>query len=79
MAKLWLVVLTNPVEGREDEYNEWYSGRHLEDVLAVDCNGCNFAVELVGAEIFLNECFFAAIRDPDQRSGNSRSADQGDK
>lgn len=36
MAKLWLVVLTNPVEGREDEYNEWYTGRHLEDVLAVE-------------------------------------------
>ena len=36
MAKLWLVVLTNPVEGREDEYNEWYSDRHLEDVLAVE-------------------------------------------
>jgi hypothetical protein len=36
VAKLWLVVLTNPVEGREDEYNDWYTGRHLEDVLAVE-------------------------------------------
>jgi hypothetical protein len=36
VAKLWLVVLTDPVEGREDEYNEWYTGRHLEDVLAVE-------------------------------------------
>ena len=33
---LILVVFTNPVEGREDEYNEWYSGRHLDDVLAVE-------------------------------------------
>ena len=32
---LRLIVLTNPVEGREDEYNDWYSGRHLDDVLAV--------------------------------------------
>lgn len=31
-----LVVMTNPVEGREDEYNEWYSGQHLADVLAVE-------------------------------------------
>jgi hypothetical protein len=33
---LLLLVFTNPVEGREDEYNEWYSGRHLDDVLAVE-------------------------------------------
>lgn len=36
MASLRLVVLTNPVAGREDDYNEWYSGRHLDDVLAVE-------------------------------------------
>ncbi len=34
MGTSWLVVFTNPVEGREDEYNEWYTGRHLDDVLA---------------------------------------------
>ena len=31
-----LVVMTNPVEGREDEYNEWYTHQHLADVLAVE-------------------------------------------
>lgn len=36
MASLRLIVLTNPVEGHEDEYNDWYSDRHLEDVLAVE-------------------------------------------
>jgi hypothetical protein len=36
MASLRLIVLTNPVEGQEDEYNDWYSGRHLNDVLAVE-------------------------------------------
>lgn len=36
MSKLWLVVLTNPVEGQEDEYNQWYTHRHLDDVLAVE-------------------------------------------
>jgi hypothetical protein len=35
VASLRLIVLTNPVEGREDEYNDWYSDRHLDDVLAV--------------------------------------------
>jgi hypothetical protein len=29
------VVLTNAVEGREDEYNDWYTNRHLPDVLAI--------------------------------------------
>ncbi len=29
------VVLSNPVPGREDEYNDWYTGRHLADVMAV--------------------------------------------
>ncbi len=28
-----LLVLSNPVEGREDEYNEWYSGRHIRETL----------------------------------------------
>lgn len=36
MATTLLVVLTNPVEGREDEYNDWYTKQHLDDVLAVE-------------------------------------------
>ena len=35
MAHYQLVAFTNPVAGREDEYNAWYDGRHLPDVLAV--------------------------------------------
>jgi len=31
----YYVVQTNPVEGREDEYNDWYNSRHIPDVLAV--------------------------------------------
>lgn len=30
-----LLILTNPVEGRDDEFNEWYDGAHLKDVLQV--------------------------------------------
>jgi hypothetical protein len=29
------LVFSDPVPGREDEYNAWYQGAHLEDVLAV--------------------------------------------
>lgn len=35
MARYTLVVYTNPVEGREEEFNTWYDGRHLGDVLKV--------------------------------------------
>jgi hypothetical protein len=35
MAKHVLVVFTNPVEGRDDEYNKWYDEVHLADVLDV--------------------------------------------
>lgn len=35
MAHYAYVVLSNPVAGREDEYNDWYSNRHLADVTAV--------------------------------------------
>jgi hypothetical protein len=36
VAHYEVVVLSNPVEGREDEYNRWYDEQHLKDVLAVD-------------------------------------------
>lgn len=35
MQRYKLVVLSNPVEGREDEYNEWYSTTHTRDMLAI--------------------------------------------
>lgn len=35
MATSVFVVHTNPVEGREDEYNTWYTERHLKDVVAI--------------------------------------------
>jgi len=30
-----LVALTNPVEGREKEYNDWYDNTHLVDVAKI--------------------------------------------
>ena len=35
MAKYTFVVLTNPVAGKEAEFNEWYNGQHVPDVLNV--------------------------------------------
>jgi len=35
VARYLLVVNSNPVQGREQEYNEWYSHRHIADLLAL--------------------------------------------
>jgi hypothetical protein len=35
MARYLLVVNSNPAPGREQEYNEWYSNRHLADLRAL--------------------------------------------
>ncbi len=31
----YLLVFSNPVTGKEDEYNKWYDGRHLADVTSI--------------------------------------------
>ena len=36
MARYTFVVMTNAIEGREDEFNDWYSNRHLPDILATE-------------------------------------------
>jgi hypothetical protein len=36
MKKCLLLVLTNAVEGRELEFNEWYTSRHVRDILAIN-------------------------------------------
>jgi len=38
MTKHVLIALTNPVEGREQEFNEWYDNQHVPDFLALP--GC---------------------------------------
>jgi len=30
-----MMVMTNAVDGRDDEYNDWYDNQHLADVLKV--------------------------------------------
>lgn len=35
MTNSVLIVHTNPVPDREDEYNDWYDHQHLADVLAL--------------------------------------------
>jgi hypothetical protein len=36
MTRPTFVVFTNPTEGREDEFNNWYDNTHLSDVLKVE-------------------------------------------
>lgn len=35
MARHILLAFSNPLEGREEEFNAWYNERHLDDVLKV--------------------------------------------
>ena len=35
MAKYMMVVQSEAKDGRDDEYNHWYDGQHLADVLAI--------------------------------------------
>lgn len=42
MAEYTMIVLTNPVEGKEEEYNRWYDEQHAPDVCAVPgFTGCD--------------------------------------
>lgn len=36
MPKRLLLVFSNPVDQREEEYNEWYTHHHLDEILAID-------------------------------------------
>lgn len=35
MASCMLVVLSDAKDGREDAFNDWYNGRHLDDIVAM--------------------------------------------
>lgn len=35
MARYKLVAFSNPVEGQDEQFNEWYDGRHMPDVMAI--------------------------------------------
>ena len=35
MSDAIYIVQTNPLEGREDEYNDWYTNQHLQDIVAL--------------------------------------------
>ncbi len=37
MKSYTFVVLTQPVEGREDDYNAWYNDIHLPDLVKMPC------------------------------------------
>lgn len=36
MKNYKLVVMSRPVAGKEDQYNDWYQNRHLHDITDVD-------------------------------------------
>lgn len=51
MPKYTFVVLTNPVAGKEEEYNKWYNGQHIPDVLNVPGFVCAQRFHLADAQM----------------------------
>lgn len=35
MRRFKMLVFSEPFEGRDEEFNEWYTGRHLDDICAL--------------------------------------------
>ena len=38
MPKHIALVLTNSLEGQEDEFNRWYTDRHIDEILSLDAH-----------------------------------------
>ena len=51
MGHYTLVVMSNPVEGGDAEYNDWYSRQHLHDVLRVPGFASAERFKMVGAPL----------------------------
>lgn len=58
MSRCVSIALTNPVEGKEQEFNEWYDNQHVPDVLALP--GCVSAqrFKLTGVQMPNRPCPF---------------------
>ena len=51
MARYTFLVLTNPVEGREDSFNDWYTNTHIKDVVNVPGIVAAQRFKLAGAQL----------------------------
>lgn len=36
MRRFKMLVFSEPFDGKDDAFNDWYTGRHLEDICALD-------------------------------------------
>ena len=34
--KTYFIVMSNPIKGKENEYNEWYSNTHLQEIVKIN-------------------------------------------
>lgn len=63
MRRFKMLVFSEPFEGRDDEFNEWYTGRHLDDLVALQgfTTAQRFALHSVSMGTTLNR--YLAIYD----------------
>ena len=63
MRRFKMLVFSEPFEGREDEFNAWYTGRHLDDICALQgfTAAQRFSIQSVSMGTALNK--YLAIYD----------------
>lgn len=63
MRRFKMLVFSEPFAGREDEFNAWYTGRHLDDICALEgfTSAQRFVVHSVSMGTSLNK--YLAIYD----------------
>jgi hypothetical protein len=49
-TRSYLIALTNPLPGKEAEFNDWYTNVHLKEVVAVDGFICGRRFKLTSAQ-----------------------------
>jgi len=74
MSRHVFAVLTNPVEGREAEFNAWYDDRHVHDILKATRVGFGPALPAEPRTKHGDALPISGdLRDRDERSGGDHS------
>lgn len=72
----YVLVFSNPVEGREQEYNDWYDNVHLQEVAAVDGILSAQRFELAETQVFDNQQHrYVAIYEIDENYGTGAAVE----
>jgi hypothetical protein len=75
MAKLQMLVFSNPAAGRDDEYNRWYDEVHLGEVLEIPACSAAQRFELTDVQMRDDQAFrYLAIYEFDCEAAEAKEA-----